>query len=123
MQHISLSVPAEAAFARTVRMVAANLAVVQELDVDTVEDVRMVAEEGFIYACATKPAACEVSFDLHDDEMRIAFSLGDADLDEAGDGADLDLVELLLSSVCDEFYVSDDGGELCLAKKVGAHAE
>ena len=58
--HVELSVPAEAAFARTVRMMAANLAVIGDMTVDDVEDARMVAEEGFVCACATAPEPCEV---------------------------------------------------------------
>ena len=36
-------------------MMAANLAVCCEMSVEDVEDVRMAAEEGFVYACATRP--------------------------------------------------------------------
>ena len=46
---VQLSVPAEPAYARSVRMMAANLAVVAGMVVDDVEDVRMAAEEGFVY--------------------------------------------------------------------------
>ena len=55
---VRLSVPAEASFARTVRMMAANLAVVCDMSVDEVEDVRMAAEEGFVLCCATAPDSC-----------------------------------------------------------------
>ena len=119
-QTVCLSVPAQAAYARTVRMMAANLAVLCEMSMDEVEDVRMAAEEGFIYACATGPETCDVSFELDASAMRMSFSLGDEDIDE---GTDLTMVELLLSSVCDEFDVSEDATELLLSKKVGAHAE
>ncbi|MBP3893098.1 MAG: ATP-binding protein [Atopobiaceae bacterium] len=121
-QTVRLSVPAEADFARTVRMMAANLAVVSNMSVDDVEDVRMAAEEGFVYCCATKPDACEVSFDLLDGEMHTTFTLGMSDIDDE-DGT-LGLAELLLSAVCDEHAVSDDGLYLHLVKRTGvAHGE
>ena len=40
---VKLSVPAEARFARAVRMTASNLAVCCDMSVDDVEDVRMAA--------------------------------------------------------------------------------
>lgn len=116
-QTVRLSVPAEAGFARTVRMMAANLAVVCDMSVDDVEDVRMAAEEGFVYCCATKPQSCDVSFQLSQGEVRVDFALGDALVDNA-DGT-LDLAELLLSAVCDEHGVSDDGRSLMLVKRAG----
>lgn len=122
MSSVTLRVPAEARFARAVRMMAANLAVVCEMGVDEVEDLRMAAEEGFVFACSTHPASCEVAFELDEGEVRISFSLGDDDPDEATGATDIDLVELLLSAVCDDFGVSEDGGALRIVKKVGEHA-
>lgn len=115
---VCLRVPAAASYARVVRMTASNLAVLCEMDVDDVEDVRMAAEEGFVFACATEPSACDVSFELTGEEVRMAFSLGDAD---AESNADLDLIELLLSAVCDDFGVSEDGSELSIVKRVSTH--
>lgn len=121
-QTVRLSVPAEAGFARTVRMMAANLAVVCDMSVDEVEDVRMAAEEGFVYCCATRPETCEVSFDLSDKGICTTFALGTSEIEDA-DGT-LDLAELLLSAVCDEHTVSDDGAFLRLVKRAGvAHGE
>ena len=119
---VTLTVPAHADYARSVRMLAANLAVVQGLCVDSVEDVRMAAEEGFVYACATAPAACDVSFQLSGDEVRMAFSLGEQDAEDAPD-TDVDLIEALLSAVCDDYAISDDGLTLGLVKRVRPHAE
>ena len=117
-QSVHLSVPARAEYARSVRMMAASLAVVCDMSVDDVEDVRMAAEEGFVYCCATSPDSCEVSFELSQGEVRTTFELGP---DEIGEDDDtLDLAELLLSAVCDEFGVSDDGRLLTLVKRSGA---
>jgi len=122
-KNVILSVPAEAPFARAVRMMAANLAVCFDMSVDDVEDVRMAAEEGFIYSCATRPDECRITFGLDRGAMTMDFSLGaklPADDDLGGDGQSLDLVELLLSAVCDDFGVSEDGAALHLVKSVGA---
>ena len=118
---IRLCVPAEAAYARVVRMTASNLAVLADMDVDDVDDVRMAAEEGFVYACATAPTACDVAFIVSPEEMRIDFALGDKDAADY-EQTDLDLIEALLNAVCDDFGFSDDGSSLVLIKKAGSHA-
>ena len=120
-QTVRLSVPAEASFARTVRMMAANLAVVCDMSVDEVEDVRMAAEEGFVYCCATAPETCEVSFHISKGEIRSTFKLGSNQVDESDDS--LDLAKLLLSAVCDEHGVSEDGTQLSLLKRAVAYGE
>ena len=116
---VTLSVPAEPAFARSVRMLAANLAVCCEMGVEEGEDVRIAAEEGFVYACATRPAACDIVFSLGSEDLTMAFSLGETIPEDTNDQA-LDLVELLLSAVCDDFGVSDDDTQLVICKKIGA---
>ncbi len=103
---VCLSVPSEAAFARTVRMAAANLAVLCGMSVDDVEDVRMAAEEGFVYACATKPTLCELTFTLGEGAVAMDFALG---ADGGAQDDELSLVALLLSAVCDEFEVTEEG--------------
>ena len=112
---VRLSVPAEAEFARTVRMTASALSVCCGMSVEDVEDVRMIAEEGFVYACATEPAVVEVTFSLGERSMEMDFSLGAAD--PADDS--IELVEALLDAVCDEFFESEDGSSLHLAKRAG----
>lgn len=110
---VRLSVPAEAAFARCARMTASTLAVCCEMSVEDVEDVRMIAEEGFVYACATAPDVVDVRFSLGEGAISMDFSLGDADpADEQ-----IDLVEALLDAVCDEFTFTDDGATLHLVKR------
>lgn len=114
-KNVQLSIPAEAAFARSVRMMASALAVGCEMSVEDVEDVRMIAEEGFVYSCATAPAAVEVSFSLAPDAMAMDFALGEAEpADES-----VELARVLLAAVCDEFSLSDDGRSLHLLKRAG----
>lgn len=116
-QIVRLSVPARPDYARTVRMMAANLAVVCNMSVDDVEDVRMAAEEGFVYSCATAPESCDVTFELSEAQVRASFSLGAEPVDTSDDA--LGLAELLLSAVCDEHGLSDDGSTLVLVKRAG----
>ena len=117
---IKLSVPAEPDFARSVRMMAANLAVVAEMGVDDVDDLRMAAEEGFVYACATAPVRCDVAFSLAPGRVSMSLSLGDATSDDPA----LSYAELLLSAVCDEYAIDRDAHELRLSKRTGdAHDE
>ena len=122
---VGLSVPAEPRFARAVRMLAATLAVNCDMSVEEVEDVRIAAEEGFVYSCATAPDIVDVRFILHDDAFEMEFTLGEASFADAFrdvDAAPLDLVELLLSAVCDDFGVSDEDSLLHLVKRIGADA-
>lgn len=115
-KNVTLRVPAEASFARTVRMTASALAVAAGIEsVEDVEDVKMIADEGFVYACATAPEAVEVSFSLAAGEVAMDFSLGASEpADEA-----VDLVRVLLSAVCDEFSLSEDGATLHLLRATG----
>lgn len=119
---IRLNVPAEPAYARSVRMMAANLAVVCGMSVDDVEDVRMAAEEGFVYSCATKPDSCDIAFSLSDGRVGMRLALGDAGpgfvSDADGDG-ELDMSWLVLGAVCDSCAISEDGSELVLVKQMG----
>ena len=115
-KHVTLRVPAEASFARTVRMSASALAVAAGIEsVEDVEDVKMIADEGFVYACATAPEAVEVSFSLAAGEVAMDFSLGASE----PDAESVDLVRVLLSAVCDEFSLSEDGATLHLLRSTG----
>lgn len=121
-KRVCLTVPAEPGFARIVRMTAASLAVTCDMGVDEVEDARMAAEEGFVYACATTPACCEVAFSLSERRVEMSFSLGDAPSPDSGDGPVPDALryaDLLLSAVCDEYEVDRARGVLRLAKAAG----
>ena len=121
---IRLSVPTEPSFARSVRMMAANLAVLCSMNVDEVEDARMAAEEAFVYACATRPGSCDISFSVGEGSLHMSFSLGEVVPDEDEELAEqIGLTELLLQAVSDSCGVSDDGAELCVLKRAGdAHA-
>ncbi len=115
---VKLTVPAEPSFARIVRMTAASLAVTCDMGVDDVEDARMAAEEGFVYACATGQDACDITFGVTAEAVTMDFSLGE-DLGAADADESLELVEALLAAICDESSISEDGRTLSLAKRTG----
>lgn len=115
-KNVRLSTPAEATFARPVRMMAASLAAGCDMSLEDVEDVRMIAEEGFVYACATGVESVETSFSLAADGMSMDFSLGE----RVPDDESIELVRVLLEAVCDEFTVAPDGTSLHLAKRSDA---
>jgi serine/threonine-protein kinase RsbW len=112
-RYVSLSIPADPAFARSVRMMASSLAVVCGMSVDDVDDVRMLAEEGFVYSCATGAEACDIRFGLDDAAISIDFSLGP---DEA-DGEDIQYAHLLLMAVCDECDLDEEAATLHTLKR------
>ena len=122
-KRVCLTVPAEPGFARIVRMTAASLAVTCDMGVDEVEDARMAAEEGFVYACATGQQECGIVFGISDEAVTMDFSLGE-DLGAADADESLELVEALLAAICYESSISEDGRTLSLTKRTGgAHDE
>ena len=75
---ITLIVPASAEYARTVRMTAAAVVARMPFTYDEVEDVRMAAEEAFIYAVDTLAEDADVTFRfvLRGTELEIDVTLG-----------------------------------------------
>ena len=93
-----LEVPALPRYARVVRMTAANLASIAGLNVDDVDDVRMAAEEAFVYACATGVSGT----------LRVEFSIGP------------DGLAFILEAMCDECVIGDaPDGRMHLYKGIG----
>ncbi|MBM6775319.1 ATP-binding protein [Olsenella profusa] len=118
-KNVQLTTPAEASFARSVRMTAASLAVCCDMSVEDVEDVRMIAEEGFVYTCATDPSEVSVTFSLSEGAMSMDFALGASE----PQGESIELTHVLLAAVCDEFSVLDDGTLRLVKRADGAHDE
>lgn len=116
-QKVTLEVPAHADFARGVRMLASSLAVGINMSVDEVEDMRMAAEEGFVFACATAPERIHIDFEISENSVAIEYSLGTANPEEKED-TNIDLIELLLGATCDDFGISEDGSILRLEKSM-----
>ena len=122
--NVSLCVPAKPSFARSVRMMSASLAVLCAMNVDDVEDARMVAEEAFVYACATRPGMCDITFKVSQEGLTMAFSLGGEVADDPELAEQAGLAKILLSAVSDSFEISQESRSLRVSKLAGAaHAE
>jgi serine/threonine-protein kinase RsbW len=108
-----MTVPAKGAYAKTVRMTAAALAARLGMTYDAVEDVRLAAEEAFVYAADTVREGDELTFrfDLSDDLMEMQVGLGSEVLDDEQVERRAAYTTFILESVCDRFeLVSDEHG-------------
>lgn len=117
----ALEVPALARYARVVRMTAANLASIAGLNVDEVDDVRMAAEEAFIYACATGVQGnMHIEFSMSPDGLAMEFELGDAAVTEDDREPALVYSAFILEAMCDECVIGDaPENRMRLFKRIG----
>jgi serine/threonine-protein kinase RsbW len=121
---ITLTVPARSEYAKTVRMTAAALVSRMGMNYDQVDDVRMAAEEAFVYATETLEEGADVRFEflVGDDAVSIDVGLGTEDLDSDEDTERrASYATFILQSVCDSYEFSSDenGAHLRLVKRVG----
>ena len=108
LESTRLTLPPDARYARVVRMTAANLASIADLTVEDVDDVRMAAEEAFVYACATGVnGRLEIDFSVGDGQIEMVFSLGDAMVSEDEAEPALAYAALLLDALCDSCEITD----------------
>lgn len=108
---VTLTVPARGEYARTVRMTAAELAARIGMSYDEVDDVRMAAEEAFVYACDCAGDEADVTFVFVLDDRELHVEVGPLPLSCAHDGtraASESYAEFILQSVCDEFAIEHD---------------
>lgn len=115
--HVTLTVPARGEYARTVRMTAAELAARLGMSYDEVDDVRMAAEEAFVYACDCAGDAANVTFAFILDEGALHVEVGPLPLccvAEGSHAASESYAEFILQSVCDEFAIEHDAGACTL---------
>jgi serine/threonine-protein kinase RsbW len=113
---ITLSVPARSEYAKTVRMAAAQLATRIGMSYDEVDDVRMAAEEAFVYACGCLDESETVTFTFEVSDEALALRVGPLPSPCAfGTGAPEEgYAEFILRSVCDEFEVEHGEGACAL---------
>ena len=107
---VTLTVPARGEFAKTVRMTAAELASRIGLTYDDVDDVRMAAEEAFVYACDRMSEGGDIAFTLELGDDSLTFVVGPFACEiAAGEEAAVEsYAEFILQSVCDEYAVDRD---------------
>ena len=123
--HITLTVPARSECAKTVRLTAAALAGRIDMSYDDVEDVRMAAEEAFVYAVDTLPEGADVRFDFTIGEGSIAIDVPLGPEKSATNEEDeraAAYAVFILESVCDEyeFLTGENGAHLRLVKRAGS---
>ncbi len=110
---IDLSLAADPHLARLVRMSAANVAMLSSMSVERVEDIKMAAEEAFIYACSSQGSSdLSVHFVVDSERVAMEFGLTDGVFARVDDGeADAGSIyaDLILASVCDVYEKSADG--------------
>ena len=118
---VTLNVPLKPAYARVVRMAAANVASIAGFAVEDVDDIRMAAEEAFVYASATDPSGCTmhtVRFTLNGEGMALELDLGPVDAVQGNDDAPCVYSALIMQSMCDECVIGKPGTELRLFKRL-----
>ena len=84
-------------------MTAANVGALCSMSVDRIEDIRMAAEEAFIFGCtAVDSDDISIKFDVDKSHVGMTFTFGDqATVDEDDQAAVY--AELILASVCDSY--------------------
>ncbi len=120
---ITLTVPSKGEYAKTVRMTAAVLVSRMPMTYDELDDVRIAAEEAFVYACDHAPESGTVNIEFmvssRTFEMKVllADALRTADEETERRAA---YATFILQSVCDRFEMSSDqtGPYLRVVKRV-----
>ncbi len=115
---IVLTVAADPRFARLVRMTAANVAALSSMSVDRVEDVRMAAEEAFIYACSVEAGEhVALTFTVDAEHVVVDVTLGEGSVPEPDSNSSAAYAGLILSTVCDAYEKTDAPARLHLELK------
>jgi serine/threonine-protein kinase RsbW len=111
-ERVVLSVPARGEFARTVRLVAAEIATRVGMSIDDIDDVRLAVEEAFVYAAdrADTPSVT-VAFALEPGSIELL--VGPLPLEgrnaEAGEAGER-YARFILEAICDEFELLQRDG-------------
>lgn len=108
---IELTVPARGEYAKTVRMTAAALVSRMGMTFDDVDDVRMAAEEAFVYAADTVQEGADLKFVFTMDEqcLTIDVALGsESQLTDEEVERRASYATFILESVCDGFELGSN---------------
>lgn len=123
---ITLTVPARGEYAKTVRLTAAELASRIGMSYDEVDDVRIAAEEAFVYAsgCVGRDESVTFRFTVGPELLEI--EVGPMPSHRGGEepGVSEGYAEFILQSVCDEFAIdhSPEGCSLRLCRRAAGTA-
>jgi hypothetical protein len=115
---VVLTVPVRSEFARTVRMVAAELATRADMDLDSVEDVRLAVEEAFVFA-SERAAAPELTFtfDVAPGFIGVEVAPLLAGCDDGASDTGERYARFILDSICDEFELVESA-DVCRLRLV-----
>lgn len=124
---VTLIVPARGEHAKLVRLAAAELAARLGMSYDEVDDVRIAAEEAFVYAGRYVGEQGELTFVFNSSPDLLEIEVGPLPEEAAlggMTGVSEGYAEFILRSVCDEFALerSSDGCTLRLCRRAGASA-
>ncbi len=125
---ITLTVPCRAEFAKTVRMTASALVSRTAATYDDLDDVRMAAEEIFVFACdhASDDSQITVEFELAADEvsMKVRLEAADRSADEEVERRSA-YASFILQSVTDHMEFSSDleGQYLLVTKRLAGEPD
>lgn len=101
---VKLEVSSSPELARLVRMTAANVAALSGMSVDRIEDMRMVAEEAFIFASSIDPdGVLSIAFDVDADGVSMVFTTGVDSYPTLEEGDPAAYADLILGAVCDSY--------------------
>ena len=104
---IIVTLAADPHLARLVRMTATNVAALSSMSFDRIEDIRMAAEEAFIYACAAVPQQqITISFTVDESHVGMAFDLGVNEDEAQPDDEVAAYTDLILNAVCDSYELT-----------------
>ena len=118
--NVSLTVTADAGLARLVRMTAANVAMLSSMSVDRVEDIKMAAEEAFIYACGTSAGSeLEISFTADAEHVDMTFTLEGvpAYAEATEEDPTAAYADLIIGAVCDSYEKRESPATLVMSLK------
>jgi len=125
---ISLTVPSRPEYAKAVRMTASALVSRMGATYDDLDDVRIAAEELFVYSCdhAGEEADILIEFLLDDDEVTMSVRLpaGSRATDEDAERRAA-YATFILQSVCDHYELTSDleGQYLKVRKRLAAEPD
>jgi serine/threonine-protein kinase RsbW len=116
---ITLTVPARGEYAKSVRMTAAELASRIGMSYDEVDDVRMAADEAFVFAagCLDETASITFEFEVTGDGLAISVGPFPYSAEYAEGAAPGGYAAFILESVCDEFSL-ERGENTCTLRAV-----
>lgn len=109
---VVITVPSTSEYARTVRLVAAELAARAGMDIDGIDDVRMAVEEAYVFATQhVEGPELEFAFLVREGsiELDVAPLSGDCTSESAPDSGER-FARFILETMCDIVDIGEENG-------------